>query len=176
MPEIVVMHSAEILRAPKSRRSLPSRARSGGHRHFRHDQAGGYPPCRGPLTTLVPGSSRHQTQGGLPAHPRIHLFVRRRLSEGRHLRLFDHADIQYGMFSSLPRRPVAQVRQTGYPTGARWRPQPPQQPTRGSDNVSLFFLPPYAPELNPKESLWDEIREKYSRTTPSNPLTPCTTS
>jgi hypothetical protein len=50
------------------------------------------------------------------------------------------------------------------PTGARWRPQPPQQPTRGSDNVSLFFLPPYAPELDPKESLWDEIREKYSRT------------
>jgi transposase len=25
------------------------------------------------------------------------------------------------------------------------------------DNVSL---PPYAPELNPKENLWDEIREK----------------
>ena len=28
------------------------------------------------------------------------------------------------------------------------------------DNVSLLFLPPYAPELNPKENLWDEIREK----------------
>ncbi len=27
-------------------------------------------------------------------------------------------------------------------------------------NISLFFLPPYAPELNPKENLWDEIREK----------------
>ncbi|HEY1760433.1 MAG TPA: IS630 family transposase [Bryobacteraceae bacterium] len=27
-------------------------------------------------------------------------------------------------------------------------------------NVTLFFLPPYAPELNPKENLWDEIREK----------------
>jgi transposase len=24
----------------------------------------------------------------------------------------------------------------------------------------LQFLPPYAPELNPKENLWDEIREK----------------
>ena len=28
------------------------------------------------------------------------------------------------------------------------------------DNISLLFLPPYSPELNPKESLWDEIREK----------------
>jgi transposase len=24
----------------------------------------------------------------------------------------------------------------------------------------LLFLPPYSPELNPKENLWDEIREK----------------
>ena len=23
-------------------------------------------------------------------------------------------------------------------------------------NISLLFLPPYAPELNPKENLWDE--------------------
>ena len=28
------------------------------------------------------------------------------------------------------------------------------------DNISLLFLPPYAPELNLKENLWDEIREK----------------
>ena len=24
----------------------------------------------------------------------------------------------------------------------------------------MLFLPPYSPELNPKENLWDEIREK----------------
>jgi transposase len=28
------------------------------------------------------------------------------------------------------------------------------------NNISLLFLPPYAPELNPKENIWDEIREK----------------
>ena len=28
------------------------------------------------------------------------------------------------------------------------------------DNISLLFLPPYAPELSPKENLWDEIRDK----------------
>ena len=28
------------------------------------------------------------------------------------------------------------------------------------DNISLLYLPPYSPELNPKENLWDEIREK----------------
>jgi len=27
-------------------------------------------------------------------------------------------------------------------------------------NISLLFLPLYSPELNPKENLWDEIREK----------------
>ena len=28
------------------------------------------------------------------------------------------------------------------------------------DNIRLLYLPPYSPELNPKENLWDEIREK----------------
>jgi len=28
------------------------------------------------------------------------------------------------------------------------------------DNITLLPLPPYSPELNPKENLWDEIREK----------------
>src|SRR2546430_9410377 len=28
------------------------------------------------------------------------------------------------------------------------------------DNITLLYLPPYSPELNPNENLWDEIREK----------------
>ena len=28
------------------------------------------------------------------------------------------------------------------------------------DNISLLTLPPYAPELNPQEHVWDELREK----------------
>lgn len=27
-------------------------------------------------------------------------------------------------------------------------------------NLKLLFLPPYSPELNPQEHLWDELREK----------------
>ena len=27
-------------------------------------------------------------------------------------------------------------------------------------NITLDFLPPYSPELNPQEHIWDEIREK----------------
>ena len=27
-------------------------------------------------------------------------------------------------------------------------------------NIILHLLPPYSPELNPQENLWDEIREK----------------
>jgi len=36
------------------------------------------------------------------------------------------------------------------------------------DNVMLLYLPPDSPELNPKENLWDEIREKSLRTMRSN--------
>jgi transposase len=42
-----------------------------------------------------------------------------------------------------------------------------------SDNITLLYLPPYSPELNPKENLWDGIREKSSRTTRLNPWTRC---
>jgi len=28
------------------------------------------------------------------------------------------------------------------------------------ENIRLLRLPPYAPELNPQEQVWDEIREK----------------
>ncbi len=31
---------------------------------------------------------------------------------------------------------------------------------RVPDNIRLIFLPPYSPELNPVEHLWDELREK----------------
>jgi transposase len=29
------------------------------------------------------------------------------------------------------------------------------------DNISIIQLPPYSPELNPAEHIWDEIREKW---------------
>jgi len=32
---------------------------------------------------------------------------------------------------------------------------------RTPENMRLLFLPPYSPELNPVEHLWDELREKY---------------
>jgi hypothetical protein len=34
-------------------------------------------------------------------------------------------------------------------------------------NIKLNFLPPYSPELNPTENLWDELREKASPIEPS---------
>jgi len=32
---------------------------------------------------------------------------------------------------------------------------------REPSNMRLLFLPPYSPELNPVEHLWDELREKH---------------
>src|ERR1700738_4564387 len=106
------------------------------------------------------GTDRHQARGRLPAHSRIHLFVRRGLSEGWDMCLSDHAEIGYGVLSGLPQRPVAKVCQAGYPRGSRRRPSHRCSGLLLPGNISLLFLPPYSPELNPKENLWGEIREK----------------
>lgn len=29
------------------------------------------------------------------------------------------------------------------------------------ENIEVAFLPPYSPDLNPQEQIWDEIREKF---------------
>lgn len=29
------------------------------------------------------------------------------------------------------------------------------------ENIELCSLPPYSPDLNPQENIWDEIREKF---------------
>ena len=29
------------------------------------------------------------------------------------------------------------------------------------DNLKLHVLPPYSPELNPQEHIWDELRERW---------------
>jgi transposase len=34
------------------------------------------------------------------------------------------------------------------------------------ENLRLLFLPPYSPELNPQEHLWDELRERYFHNRP----------
>ena len=43
--------------------------------------------------------------------------------------------------------PFTKIRPVPYSSGSRRRAQSP-------------FLPPYSPELNPKENIWHEIREK----------------
>lgn len=42
--------------------------------------------------------------------------------------------------------------------GAGWHSS---QALRIPSNIKLLPLPPYAPELNPVEHVWDELREKY---------------
>src|ERR1700736_642563 len=117
------------------------------------------------------GTDRHQARGRLPAHSRIHLFVRRGLSEGWDLCLSDHAEIGYGVLSGLPHRTVAKVCQAGYPLGSRRRPQPSLQRPRASRQY-LATLPPAIlaraqPEAkslgrNPRKNL-QELRSQINR-------------
>src|SRR6266487_2650769 len=53
----------------------------------------------------------------LPAHPRIHLSVRRGLSQGRNLRLSDHADIEHRLLPGLPRSARTNICQAGCSPG-----------------------------------------------------------
>jgi hypothetical protein len=41
------------------------------------------------------------------------------------------------------------------------------------DNIRLLHLPPYSPELNPKENLWDEIRKKIFKNYALKSMAPC---
>ena len=108
----------------------------------------------------VLGANRDQTGSGRPIDPRIHLFVRRRLPQGRTLHVSDHADFEHRLLPDLPRCAGTKVRSTGYPSRARWGSQPSVRRADRSGHITLLYLPPYSPELNPKESIWDEIREK----------------
>jgi hypothetical protein len=47
------------------------------------------------------GPAGHPAASGLPAHSRIHLFVRCGLSVGWDLRLFDYADLEHDLFPSF---------------------------------------------------------------------------
>lgn len=38
------------------------------------------------------------------------------------------------------------------------------------DNIRILHLPPYSPELNPAEHLWDHIREKYFKNEMTNSI------
>ena len=76
------------------------------------------------------------------------------------MRLFDYADLEYSMLPGLPRRTGAQVCPAGHLAGCRRRANHRCGDLAVPANITLQYLPPYSPELNPKENLWDEIREK----------------
>ena len=59
-----------------------------------------------------------------------------------------------------------QRKQTLIRIGTRRKPRPRQridadlhQRQQVPENIRLLRLPPYAPELNPQEHVWDEVRE-----------------
>jgi len=38
------------------------------------------------------------------------------------------------------------------------------------ENIRLHIIPPYSPELNPTENIWDEMREKFFKNTVFNSM------
>jgi hypothetical protein len=50
------------------------------------------------------------------------------------------------------------VEQSAHLDGASW---PKTKKLKLPDNMKILFIPPYSPELNPTEHLWDCIRENW---------------
>ena len=73
----------------------------------------------------------------------------------------DHADLEHSMLPGLSPHAGAQVCPTKHILlvldGA---PNHRCGDLAVPNNITLLYLPPYSPELNPKENLWDELREK----------------
>ena len=154
--DIAAQNSFKKTLSSRCEASTAGKARSPAADHVRRRS-----PLRAdePAPSLL-GSGRFPAQGGLPTHPRIHLFVWRGCSQGRHLRLSHHADIQHGVLPGVPRCAVAQFSRQDILLALDGAPNHRSGQLPVPDNISLLFLPPYSPELNPKENLWDEIREK----------------
>jgi transposase len=106
------------------------------------------------------GSDRNQARSGGAIDPRIHLFVRRGLAQGRpcaylimptsntacfqaFLDVLAHKFARQDILLVLDGAPNHRCGELAVP-----------------GNIRLLYLPPYSPELNPKENIWDEIREK----------------
>jgi hypothetical protein len=62
----------------------------------------------------------------------------------------DHVDIPISSGHSTLARGTPKGRRAGSVLRRRQQPK----------NMKLLRLPPYAPELNPQEHVWDELREK----------------
>jgi DDE superfamily endonuclease len=67
---------------------------------------------------------------------------------------------RYGVLSDFPRQLGQTIFQATYPTDFGRRPQSYHRRSVDPANITLEFLPPCSPELNPQENIWDEIREK----------------
>ena len=64
------------------------------------------------------------------------------------------------MLSDFPRHLGQTISQATYSIDFGWCPNHTTDDLLIPANVTLEFLPPCSPELNPQENIWDEIREK----------------
>jgi transposase len=106
------------------------------------------------------GSQWNEAASRLPAHSRIRLLVWRCQPEGWNLRLSHYAASDTECFQifleTLANKYPRQLILLFVDGAGNHHSDELEVPA----NIMLHFLPPYSPELNPQENLWDEIREK----------------
>ena len=99
------------------------------------------------------GADRNATRGRSPADSRIHLFVRRSLAQERLLRLFDHAESNTACFQAFLQALARKFARQDILLVLDGAPNHRCGDLAVPDNITLLYLPPYSPELNPKENL-----------------------
>ena len=105
------------------------------------------------------GADRRRTQrSASSSFANTSICTEQSAQEGREaLALSDHANIEHGVLPELSQRSAPKVCQAGYPLGSRRCPQPSLRRPRGPRQRLAPVPAAYAPELNPKENIWDEI-------------------
>ena len=64
----------------------------------------------------------------------------------------------YAPFSYLN---VKKLHRRLYSTGYRWSNLHKSKSLDIPDNIKMFFIPPYTPEMNPIEQIWKELRKSF---------------
>ena len=106
------------------------------------------------------GTHRYPAGGRLPAHSRIRLFIWCGQPQGRNLYLPDPAGTRYRMLPNFSGDLGEEILQGIDPAFCDGAGNHCSDELEIPANIILHLLPPYSPELNPQENIWDEIREK----------------
>ena len=103
--------------------------------------------------------TRKPSQRSLPSYPGVPLCLRRGGAADRRIMFFDPAILQHCVYECVSRSAVKAIPEDMILwccDGAAWHKS---KSLQVPENIELFYIPPYTPEMNPIEQIWKELRK-----------------